>query len=232
MKKILCGILCASAGAVLAVESTVTTIDVIEVRSDLTNVVVAIPGLDLAGGNLAISNLVKTTNLSVNDKLIAFDSGVYQCWSLSSAGKWEPFIDAVQDGNGVSFGPGTPAADKTMFVGQGIWLLRTNPLDEFGNVKPFYVYAQHVDSPTTTVTAGTVALVGNPTTVADCPTITNPAVNDVIAVPRKIGASMKYQYTGSKWYYHGVEYDDPPSIQAGTGFWYISKGGTTVTITW
>ena len=103
MKKILCGILCASAGVALAVESQVATIDVIEVNSDLTNVVVAIPGLDLAGGNLAISNLVKTVNLMEGDKLFAFNDGTYQAWVLSG-GKWIEVASAGQDSDGKDAG--------------------------------------------------------------------------------------------------------------------------------
>ena len=230
MKKILCGFLCASAGVALAVETVVSTIDVIAVSSSLSNTVVAIPGLDLSGDCLAISNLVKTTNLTVNDKLIAFDNGSYQCWNLSSGKKWEPYIDAMQDGSGESFGSGTPAASMQMFVGQGIWLLRQN------TASPFYIYALHVASPSTTVYARTTALVGNPTTAAKSPTITNPNVGDDIAIPAA-GTLQHYFYTGSddakkKWFSAGIDYADPPSIPAGTGFWYTAKDGSDVVISW
>jgi len=229
MKKILCGILCASAGAALAVQSTVTTIDVIAVSSSLSNTVVAIPGLDLSGDRLAISNLVKTTNLTVNDKLIAFDNGSYQCWILSSGKKWEPFIDAMRDGSGESFGSGTPAASKQMLVGQGIWLLRQN------TASPFYIYALHVASPSTTVAANATALVGNPTTSAKHPTITTPNVGDEVSIPTA-GTLEHYFYTGlqdadKKWFSAGNYFANPPSIPAGTGFWYKSTGAA-VTITW
>ena len=231
MKKILCGIICASAGAALAVQSEVTTIDVIKVESKLTNTVVAIPGLDLSGGTLAISNLVKTTNLTVNDKLIAFNNGNYECWNLNASKKWESVSGYMQDRFGRNIDvTASAAADKTMLTGQGIWLLRQSPVDGSDNAKPFYVYAKHDDSPATTVTAGTTALVGNPTTSNAVPSIANAAVNDIISIPND-GTRLNYQYNGSKWAYRGVG-GSAPTITAGTGFWYTSKGASNVVVSW
>ena len=51
MKKLVGGFFCVSASAVFAaVTNVVATVDVIEVDSGLKNTIVAIPGLDLAGG--------------------------------------------------------------------------------------------------------------------------------------------------------------------------------------
>ena len=228
MKKILCGILCASAGAALAVESQVTTIDVIEVNSDLTNVVVAIPGLDLAGGDLAISNLVKTVNLKDGDKLFAFNDGTYQAWVLFG-GKWVEVASAEQDGDGkVAVAVGTPASDKRMLVGAGIWLHRQDAS------KSFYIYGAHSDVLTSTAAAGKTTLVGNPTQTSKAPTsISTPSVGDQVIIPTA-GLPITYTYRDSAWGYmrNGVLYTGLPSIAAGTGFWYVSKGASNVTINW
>lgn len=228
MKKILCGILCASAGAALAVESQVTTIDVIEVNSDLTNVVVAIPGLDLAGGDLAISNLVKTVNLKNGDKLFAFNDGTYQAWVLSGGGKWVEVALAEQDSDGkVAVAAGTPAADKRMLVGAGIWLHRQD------TSKSFYIYGAHSDVLTSTAAAGKTTLVGNPTQTGKAPSIPAPSVGDQVIIPTA-GLPITYTYRNSAWGYmqNGVLKTGLPSIAAGTGFWYVSKGESDVTINW
>ena len=233
-KKILCGILCASAGVALAVESPVTTIDVIAVSSDLTNIVIAIPGQDLAGGNLAISNRVKTVNLENGDKLFAFNDGTYQAWVLSD-GKWVEVASAGQDSDGkVAVAAGTPAADKKMLVGEGIWLHRSNP----SSLKPFCVYGAHA-SASITVAASATVLLGNPTQTAASPTVSNPQNKDKIIVPTA-GFPTYYNYNSEtgKWQYIDAEgdvavSDTPPSITAGTGFWYQASDTIgTRTITW
>lgn len=233
MKKVLCGILCASAGVALAVESTVTTIDVIEVSSDLTNVVIAIPGQDLAGGNLAISNLVKIVNLDNGDRLFAFNNGEYQAWVLTD-GKWvETTTAGINTVGKVDIVAGTPAADKKMLVGEGIWLHRQNP----SSSKPIYVYGAHAPD-STIVTAGTTVLLGNPKTVADSPNVSNPQDKDKIIVPTA-GLPKYYNYNGSLNKWQSIDGDSitssttPPSITAGTGFWYkASETSGTRTITW
>lgn len=230
MKKFLCGILCASAGAALAVESTVATIEVRAVNSGLANTVVAIPGLDLSGGTLAISNLVKTTNLSAGDKLMAFANGSYKTWELDASGHWaEPSAEVSMSGSGgESQSAGTPASQFRLDVGSGIWLSRK--ANEVGN--PFYVYALHSDTMTSTVAAGATALLGNPTTNS-IPTVTGCADGDQIVVPTA-GIAKRYTYDGSAWTsWSGLEQSSGlPTIVAGTGFWYISKGSGDVTVSW
>jgi len=229
MKKILCGFLCASAGVALAVESTVTTIDVIEVKSGLTNVVIAIPGLDLAGGELAISNLVKTTNLDVGDRLIAFNDGNYECWTLNAAKKWENTTGVLVDGFGHEVDlTSSPASDTRMLKGQGIWLSRSNPSVE----RSVYIYGAHSDTKSTSVTGTNAVLVGNPTLVAAAPVISGSATNDVVAIPQ-FGKKLlkRYQWTGTTWSSAG-DTTSLPATGAGTGFWYIPASSANVTITW
>jgi len=230
MKKVFCGILCASAGVALAVESTVTTIDVIEVKSGLTNVVIAIPGLDLAGGNLAISNLVKTSNLDVGDMLIAFNDGNYECWTLSGTPKkWVSTPGPLQDGSGHQVDlTSSPASDTRMLKGQGIWLSRSNPSAE----RPVYIYGAHSDSKVTNVVGTKPVLVGNPTLASEIPTISGSAVNDEVAIPQPGKKMLKrYKWTGSAWFSAGAT-TLLPEVAAGTGFWYIPASSANVTITW
>lgn len=235
MKKLLCGLICASAVlTVVAVETTVSTIDVIAVDSGLKNTIVAIPGLDLAGGDLVISNLVKTTNLSEGDKLYAFSGGEYESWELNG-GHWQRAATRVSisasDGT-VTTNESTQASLFSMPVGSGIWLQRS----VYAN--PFYVYAQHVDSPTTTVAPHATALVGNPTVEDKRPKIATPTNGDRIVVPTatlpKYYTYVDSTYVDSKWtsISEGEVSEGLPTITAGTGFWYISNGESAVEISW
>ena len=225
MKKLLCGIICASAAVVLAdaPTATVSTVDVIEIDSGLKNTVVAVPGLDLSGGTLVISNLVKTTGLTAGDTLYAFDNGKYESWVLED-GHW---AHAAQrhtiSSTGAVENASTPASMQEMAVGRGIWLNRQD------TSKPFYVYAAHVESPSTEVTAGTTVLLGNPSITNAVPRISGAQTGDQILIPTSKFTS-KYQYNGSAFV--GLK-GNLPAIVKGTGFWYKAvSDGSTRTITW
>ena len=235
MKKILCGILCASAGAVLAdVTNTVATIDVIEVTSTLSNTVVAIPGLDLSsGGELAISNLVKTTQgkgLTPGDRLLAFSGGKYEIWTLNNSRKWEKNDKKFSiSGTGAEASDGTDASLFTLPVGSGIWLSRQGS-------GSFFVYGAHTNVLSTVVAAGTTALVGNPSMATEnaTPSIAGAYAGDQILVPTSKFLKT-YTYSSGAW--KSMDDDDNivtglPQIERGQGFWYKSTGSADVTISW
>ena len=236
MKKLLCGILCASAGAALAVATdvTVATVDVIAVNSSLSNTVISIPGLDLSsGGDLAISNLVKTSNLTVGDRLLAFAGGAYECWTLDSNKKWiKPDKKFKITGSGADEVLTTDASMFTMSVGSGIWLSRQN------STSAIYIYAQHTNTLSTTVSAHATALLGNPGLIGARPTVSGCAAGDQIIVPADgLPKTYTYDSTGSNgehWYSYSKlnKVWGLPTITAGTGFWYCSKGDAAVTVSW
>lgn len=239
MKKFLCGILCASAGAALAVESTVATIEVREIDSKALNTIVAIPGLDLDGNDLAISNLVKTTkNLSDGDKLMVYHDQRYKTWELEN-GHWAETTDIFKSGDGVeSATTGTPASDFRMKVGSGIWLSRN---DSETNT-PFYVYALRPDSMTSTIPAGKTMLVGNPTTTTKAFSFSGCANGDKIYLPLLNRTPEEYTFDGTKekWFRFSVsngtisreDMESSPYIGGGVGFWYKSTGNSDVTLSW
>ena len=235
MKKLICGFLCVAVGVALAdVESVVATIEVRAITSSLTNTIVAIPGLDLAtGGELAISNMVKTTNLEAGDRLVAFDGERYETWRLSADGgkHWvKPAQKITITPDGTEEPTTTDASQYFLPVGKGIWLSRTAS----GTNSAFYVYAAHTNEYSTVIAAGTAAaLVGNPTTGKMSPTITGCATGDQIVVPSS-DTPLRYQYRSTgNWFLGGVHNaSTPPEIDAGTGFWYIPKNKQAVTITW
>ena len=236
MKKLLCGILCASAGAALAVESTVATIEVRAINSGMTNTIVAIPGLDLTGGALVVSNLVKTTNLTAGDELMAFDNGTYRTWALDANKHWQATTSFNKGQDGVdTVVPGTPASQFEMGVGSGIWLSRKVS----GVSSPFYVYALQPAAMTSTIAASTTALVGNPTSVDKAfVSCTGCSDGDKIYVPTATGnGRAEYTFKNNAWgrlvVNEGVISREvtTPVIKAGTGFWYKS-GSSAVTLNW
>ena len=229
MKKLLCGFLCVAASAALAVDSEVATVDVTAVSSPLTNTIVAISVLDLStGGNLAISNLVETSNLKAGDKLYAFDNGRYECWTLSAGKIWTKSDNYTvgSDGN-LAVSEGAEASATVLPVGKGIWLYRQDPAAS----NPFYVYGAHSESKSVTISA--TSLVGNPTQGNKYPTITGCVSSDQIAVPTN-GTLKRHTYIGTGWRAGGVTSSNPPAIDAGTGFWYVipTNSAHSVTISW
>ena len=235
MKKLICGFLCVAVGVALAdVESVVATIEVRAITSSLTNTIVAIPGLDLAtGDDLAISNMVKTTNLAAGDKLVAFDGERYETWTLREDGgkHWEKTSQKITiSASGAESGVGTAASLYTLPVGKGIWLSRTAS----GTSSPFYVYAQQPASTGTTIAAGVkAALVGNPTATDKAPTVLDMVDGDQIAVPQA-GTLKQYTYITELGGWRSGASKTLPSIAAGTGFWYIPSTNSAhqVSITW
>jgi hypothetical protein len=238
MKKLLCGFVCAAAGAALAVESpTVATVDVIAIDSGLKNTVVAIPGLDLAGDDLVVSNLVKTTNLKAGDTLYAFNDGEYDSWTLDEDGGHWQHADKkyIITANSATEGTPTASADMQMSVGSGIWLSRCGTRSTYTTGNPFYVYAAHVDSKTSTV-GSSVTLVGNPltSTLASAPSeIDNKAKGDEIQIPQN-GTPITFTYNGTDWvsWSTGERVVGFPAIVPGTGFWYRPADGRGRTIHW
>lgn len=257
MKKLLSIALCAA--AVSAFGDTVTRlggeIGVSEIRSKLTNTIVAISYDDLAGKpgetGMVYSNLVKTANLTAGDRLVEFRDNKYTGWVLAEdevtkVKFWQEQVGAFVDSAGSTITLNSPtAATSSGMVGTGIWLVRQNPTDEKGDAKPFYIYGKPVDNPTTKIFGGTAKtptfnLVGNPTTYDVQLTgemLTGATSGDQIVVPGETGllGRQSYLYNGTGWMtIHpdtGLPTSGLPKIFANQGFWYVSTG-TEFTISW
>lgn len=236
MKKILFGVLCASAcAAVASVEQVVSTIEVRAISSSLTNVVVAIPGLDLAsGGEVAISNLIKTTNLEAGDMLVAFTNDKYEGWELKVIDECKVWVEndklIMITLTGDEDGEGTSSDRKTLPVGSGIWLSRKAS----GTVNPFYVYALQPTTTNSTISAGvSAALVGNPTITDRAPSSIDGLVSgDQVQIPSD-GSPIPWTYvSGRGWRSGGSFHQTLTNITAGTGFWYVPKDKNGRTIHW
>ena len=238
MKKLLTIAVCASAVAALAdsVEITVGEVGVTAINSSLPNTVVATSYTDLGSdGNIVVSNIVKTTNLTAGDKLYVFTSrNNYEGYTLKqNAGGvkyWDKDLNITIDaaGNESSTVSTTPSLAQ-LAVGTGFWLKRASTSEAF------YIYGKPATASATSLTAGSIALIGNPTQVNKAPTISAPSNGDRIMLPSAASTGLTiYTYNAStaKWWYRSegkrITSDTPPTIIAGTGFWYDPKGATQV----
>lgn len=235
MRKILSIVLCAVAVSVFGDTETQLgdEIGVTKVISKLANTVVAISYDDLAGGQgMVYSNLVKTTNLSIGDRLIEFRDGKYISWVLAGEGNvkyWQKQQGVLKDSAGKDITLDIPPADAVRgAVGTGIWLVRQNPTDDKGDAVPFYIYGKTVSSPTSAVTGATWTLVGNPKQEA---VDLNPAgkvegaqTGDQIVVVGEDGYPIYYMFKSGKGWQASVggKVVLLPSIGAGLGLWILT----------
>ena len=237
MRKLLSIALCATAVSAFADGSTEVVlgeVGVTEIRSALSNTVVALSYDDLAGGSGTVySNLVKTTNLSVGDRLIEFRDDKYTGWVLvekNGVNCWESGAGYYIDSTGKKIELLSPTADTaTNAVGMGIWLLRQNPTDDSRNPIPFYVYGKPASSKTVTTVAGKWMLVGNPNQTDRMFTAEGELTKneDYILMPDEM---YKYTYKGPAFGWRSLSDKEKQltSIPAGTGFWLMTTNSVTI----
>lgn len=247
MKKLLSIAVCASAVAAFAettpVEVTLGEVGVTAITSGLTNTIVAVSYKELGDGdgNITISNIVKTANLTAGDLLHVFkDATTYETYTLTSGTGglyWEKTQNYVVNEFGdLVVTNSTDASIATLGPGTAFWLVRKG-WDGTGSFT-FYIYGKPVTAAISrTLTSGEAALIGNPTQTAQVPTITTPTVGDVIQIPDASNVAIrmtKYRYTSNGWKTKkgGVTTYVLPNIQPGTGFWYVATEGSAPTISW
>ena len=180
MKKLLSIAVCASAVSAFAtlepVPVEVGSVGVTKIRSTLTNTVVAVSYSDLAGdGAITVSNIVKTTNLTVGDRLHIFTgSSTYETYVLTASGTgkyWARTVAWTLDANGVLTETETaPSSENTLAAGVGFWLVRNTTGEGAwgGSAFDFYTYGKPTTAALTTASRET-KLIGNPLDVAATP---------------------------------------------------------------
>lgn len=225
------------------------------VLSSSADTIVAVPWCDCSTADdqsIAISNIVKTANLTAGDQLAALSTnGVYlNTWTLTSGADgvlyWKSDKTVVESGVTAE----TISADKTFAArGTAILLHRQYPTED-GNAKPFYLYGQVGTTSTVTSTienTGASAetpvytLIAPPNTepVDVLDALTSPVSGDSIVVRNLQGIARTYTYNGSDWTYRArpdsatETIAQAINISAGTGAWYVSRNSfAKPTITW
>ena len=226
-------------------------IGVTEIKSTSRQTVFAVSYAELGGtaGGISVSNLVKTTNLTVGDQLAVFNGKDYDTWLLRESGtvkfwaKNEKTFVIDENGELVE-GEGPAAADAKLDVGAGVWLIRQNPTDEKGDAIPFYICGKPVDNPSFRIPAGATVLIGNPGQTAATPTVSGMQIGDRISIPRDGTVPLMYNYSATRsaptapsWRYQNpathVYETGLPALPAGEGCWYQAASNEGVrTITW
>lgn len=245
---------------------------IVKVESQSTNVLIAVPWTFYTPDgspttNLPIDHLVKPDTLDDGDMLLDVTSThpqEYKAWMLikdpeTHVGKWEP---AITVNNGA-----TSLLAETQFVskveanvdsaiarGCGLWLVRTNPKDDQGNWKSFYLYGQWATNVASVTVGGQVGDDPNAIMIAH-PFCTQALdVNndvswkdlgvyekDTLSLPNGTDAWDLALWDGDekKWYIsksvrvgRGTRtsrvYD--LTVPAGHGFWYIRRTASPITI--
>jgi len=246
-------VVCASMSAVAETVQGGNVFGILAVESKSADTIVAVPWCECSAGDdqpIAISNIVKTANLTVGDELYALNDSREKVnkWELSvgddNVKYWKGIRVVVQSG---SVDDPVPAEQSHAFRGSAIILHRQNPTDGTGNPIPFYLYGQvgSVEavtyeafvSPGEGVPAYTLVSPPNDTDVDIIAggVIANSASGDSLVVRNLSGISRTYTYDGSKWVYYKAtkgsdgkvtvaeQTADSITIKCGTGAWYVSR---------
>lgn len=207
---------------------------------------IAVPWVTVGGSAdaMEVANLVKTDTLSAGDELYYYDGSVYRCWKLQGDA-WQPATVALKDAQGNDLSVQTPDASYALPRGKGLFLVRQDA------TKEIWLYGQHSTAPISVAvaagTAGTPAytMIANPNAAAyDLNTKgVGGAAGDQILLGD--GGTTLYTRTETAWTRKtdvtktigGVartfkkDTTEGVVIPAGTGAWYVSKGGSP-TIAW
>ena len=233
---------------------------ILTVESKSADTIVAVPWCECSTNDnesVAISNIVKTANLTAGDTLYALDSNrdKINTWTLTSGTGgvlyWASQKQVVESGsveNSIS------AAQAHAARGTAIILHRQHPT-EGGDAKPFYLYGQVGTNSTvsTEIVPGASAtpaytLIAPPGTsdvdVLTDDVLTGMAENDSIVVRGDNGVNREFKYNGTSWGYSKTSYvagagvtttqytTNSIVLKCGTGAWYVSRNETAPTLTW
>mgnify|MGYP004649839635 CR=1 FL=1 len=235
MKKLLSMAFCAAAMASFAADITLEDVGVtmVTLPAGQANTILAVSFKELeTGADISISNLVRTTGLKAEDRLLLFSGtkDTYSSWKLDTdGGKWvaaEKTFTVNKDGTLVE-GEGDSPTEQAS-IGTGLWIVRADPTD----AAQIALYGAYVDPSAPEVKKDTWCLVGNPQQTTW--TISTGDVGDRLVAVNEKGILRTYQYKSDGWGYVTYAEDGTPTrnvvnptIEAGKGFWYRSATDKT-----
>lgn len=207
---------------------------------------IAVPWVTVGGeaDAMKVANLVKTDTLSAGDELYYYDGATYFSWKLQS-NVWTPAATTKEDAKGNPVTIQAPDASYALPRGKGLFLVRQDA------TKEIWLYGQHSTAQVSVAvaagTAGTPAytMIANPN--AEAYDLNEKGVGGAAGDQILLGdgGTTLYTRTETAWTrktdvtktINGVDRTfktdttDGVVIPAGTGAWYISKGGSP-TIAW
>lgn len=245
--------LATSSAFAAATATSENVIGVLRVDSPYARTIVAVPWVaaSVEAGDIKVTDIVKTANLSVGDELYYYNGKGFDSWRLDENREWVPAKQVSENGGSDQ----SPAADvQGLPRGGAIILVRKNPVDN-----PFYlqgqVAAEAVTSQTIPAsTEGVFHLIAPPCVKNGDVDInsTDDMVwsgcdsGDRIYVYQDKGLNVECRYANKndkiQWWLgkypaEGTEplkptWENPPLLPVGTGFWYFKKGTSATTVTW
>lgn len=238
------------AGAAFAAATTVDSsyvLGVMPLQVSGKEVIINIPWIESGklDNAVAVSNLVKTAGLAVGDSLLWYDTSSrgYQGWHIESdngINRWVASTTVNMSGESKTVSAGSVELRR----GQALILSRSS-----NDPTTIYIIGQDgtgVETSTVTISAGTTS---NPSyTLFAPPSVSGQGVNDMtwnISDASSVandyillsdGSQLRWRKaTSESASYSWIKYsygengaltkDTSPSIPAGTGAWYVSKGG-------
>jgi len=244
----LCALAAAPAfGTTPAVESA-NTFGVLKVTCSAQKVIIATPWVKCGDATAAVkvTDLVMTSGLENGDAILVYQGDGFKSWVISG-GAWSP-VAVSEAGQTVSSGD---AASAAIARGQAFWFVKKT--FTAGGTYPLYLYGQDA----TNTVYSTIADGSSSTpaySLVASPTISSTGTNDVnaatfnftpnaadeIRVPRHNLPDLIYTFKDGQWgtsvktkvgSVYKKMWTAGCMIPAGTGFWYVSYGGSG-TITW
>lgn len=207
---------------------------------------IAVPWVTVGGeaDAMKVANLVKTDTLSAGDELYYYDGATYFSWKLQG-NVWTPAATTKEDAKGNPVTIQAPDASYALPRGKGLFLVRQDA------TKEIWLYGQHSTAPISVAvaagTAGTPAytMIANPNAEAydlNAKGVGGAAGDQILLGD---GGTTLYTRTETAWTRKTdvtktiggvartfkVDTTEGVVIPAGTGAWYVSKGGSP-TIAW
>lgn len=238
-----CALAASAAMAADVTGLTSETLGWIKVDSSAPCTIIAVPWVNVGGGNVQVAKLVKTDTLSVNDWLYWYDGASYYAWQLTETSGVKVWTPASTTKDNMTFS--APDATFGLAKGQALFIQRSD------TSKDIYLYGQHATgSAEVQIAAGSsdtpaYTLLANPRTAdVDINMVTmtgTPAAGDKILVPGTNGATEKeLTYADGAWGYNTkkpftvgsrtinklVRTTTGVTLPAGRGVWYVSQGGS------
>ena len=224
--------------------TSANTFGVLKVTCSAQKVIIATPWVKCGDATAAVkvTDLVMTSGLANGDAILVYQDGEFKSWVISG-GAWVAQI-VSQAGQTVSSGDAASAAIER---GEAFWFVKASYSEPYD----LYLYGQDTTATaTSTIAPGTstspaYSLLASPNTVAADLNAKNFSgtrnAADEIRVPRHNLPDLIYTYKDGQGWGTSVKtkvgsvykkvWTLGCSIPAGTGFWYVSYGGTG-TITW
>ena len=211
-----------------------TEVGVMGVAMPTKAALIAVPFLGYDVSAITIADMVNTAELAVGSKLYAPNgSGQYNVWELKSGEGntkfWDKTSSNVTIGNAGTQETVTPNANTvTTARGEAFWL---EPAPETSAENCYLLGKPASSAGESTLVADKWNLIGNTAGVAkDVPA---GAEGEKVCVPNAAGGLDTYTYRAKAkpeggWAKEGARTAVTVTIQPGQGFWYLSKGTTSI----